>query len=163
MPIGAITITDPMNQMPPLILRNIADGYSRGYVQSLSLGEQTAAGNLSIKGRYTKAFYTWDLSARIADDEALHLQALCSLQQQRYQVLGDGHLLLQDEVDYLVPETPQRSIVGGSARTIAGKPTGFGILKVMIQLDPKYQAYLGARTTDGSRFKSITFKATEVW
>lgn len=158
-----VTIRDPLGVLPDLAIANLAGGYSRNVVQQISLAEFTRSGNAVLKGTTTPHRYSWQIVARMAELDALHLFALIQRQQERYAALADGHLLLVDEVEYLIPRSvqPYAVVAGSTISPLTGTVTGFGIVPVLLEISDNPVAHLGVSGA-GDYYKIVTFKATEV-
>lgn len=159
---GELTIRDPLGQIPDLVLIAIADGYNRSFAQQITLAEFTQSGNPVLKGAYGQGRYIWEVAVTLTALDALHWQALFSAQQERYSALGAGHLLLIDEVELLIPRTAQLPIVAGTAITLFGKPSGYGVVPVVLAIDDKFIEHVGRNATGDEHIKRIAFKAIEV-
>lgn len=159
-----LTISDPQNTIPPLVLRTFATGYDRSVIQQIGLTEFTQQGNPILEGTATPQMrFTWAINGFFAEDDVLHLMALVEEQQRRFAALGDGHLILADEMEYLPPTNVvarQKPIVGGSQRTIVGQQTGFPLLPVMIAID-KTPPQAGT-TNGGEYYKALSFNMIEL-
>ncbi len=159
-----LTISDPQNTIPPLVLRTFADGYDRSIVQQISLAEYTQQGNPILQGTATPQMrFTWAINGFFSEDDVLHLMALIEEQQRRFAALGSGHLILADEMEYLPPTNVvarQKPIVPGTVRTIVGQQTGFPLLPVMIAID-KTPPQAGT-TAGGEYYKALSFTMTEL-
>jgi hypothetical protein len=157
-----ITIIDPLNVVPPLVLVNIAGGYSRSIIQQIGLAELTAAGNPILQGTARPGDrYIWEMQAQLLEADKLHLEALIDEQQDRFSRLQDGHLLWIDEVEYLPPKplARQKPLLSGSAVSVHGKITGFPIVPVIFAIQQTPQ-HVGV-SADGYH-KLTEFTVTEI-
>jgi hypothetical protein len=138
-----LTIIDPQNVVPPLVLTDVAEGYSRSLIQQIRPAEFTQSGNPIVEGVSSRGDrLTWEIQVPLNQDDTLHLEALIDEQQHRLSTLGDGALYFVDEIEYLPPKpvSRQKSILPGSSINAFGKITGFPIVPVMIvvQATPKH-------------------------
>jgi hypothetical protein len=138
-----LTIIDPLNVVPPLVLTDVAEGYSRSIIQQIRPAEFTAAGNPIVEGVSSRGDrFTWEIQVPLSQEDAMHLEALIDEQQHRLSTLGDGVLYFADEIEYvpLKPANRQKSILPGTSITRFGKITGFPVVPAMIvvQSTPKH-------------------------
>jgi hypothetical protein len=156
-----LTIIDPLNVVPPLVLIDVAEGYSRSIIQQIRPAEFTAAGNPIVEGVATRGDrFAWEIQVPLSQEKAMHLEALIDEQQHRLSTLTNGALYFADEIEYLPlkPLARQKTILPGTSITRFGKVTGFPILPVMIVVQKSPQ-HIGVGV-DGY-YKLVEFSVTE--
>jgi hypothetical protein len=157
-----LTIIDPLNVVPPLVLIDVADGYNRSIIQQIKLADFTVAGNPIVEGTGTPGDrYTWEMQVPLSEIDKLHFEALIDEQQHRLSKLQDGHLLWVDEIEYLPPKPliRQKPLLPGSSTTVFGKVTGFPIVPVIIAVQ-KAPQHIGVG--QNGYYKLTEFTVVEV-
>lgn len=157
-----ITLRDPLNQIPDVVMEAFApDGYSRSPVNTKTFAEFTANGTGLIEGPTGGTRYLFNVTVDLALPDALRLEAMAELQNERLDAgSATHHLLLIDEVEELPPVTSQPRPLIGSTTTSYGKTYGFGTFQVKLDFPQNPKKWNGREA--GVDFKLITFTATEV-
>jgi hypothetical protein len=124
-----VTLRDPLNTLPPLVLSHYRGegGYDRARV-SQKVDRHNAAGRPVVVGPSYGYRYLWTLGLLLTEDKSLLLERYERVQAER------GYLVFDDETDYLTPEPAphSRSLLAGTTKTIADSVTGFGRFAVWI-------------------------------
>lgn len=170
-----VTIKQPAGStpaLPPVVLEYFGgEGYGRGELQGLQVGNFTPAGIATLQGSTaTLLRYIWSLTVDLPAPDLLKLGALMRWQDKKYAAGLDGHLLLEDEVELLDPEEIPHSkqllttIVWPEAPTLG---YGFGRFKVKLQHGEEFRKHLGVINpgngiTDGEYMKAAILQAIEL-
>lgn len=166
-----VTIKQPTGATPAL--PSIAleyfggEGYSRGELQSLQVGDFSPASVPTLTGQTAVLYrFIWSLTVDLIESELLKLGALIRWQDRTYAAGNDGHLLLEDEVEYLDPEATPHSknlitpIAWGEA---VNHEYGFGRFKVKLQQSEDFRKQQGVLTDgSGTLLKLATLQAIEL-
>jgi hypothetical protein len=160
-----VTLLDPLDFVAPVVLRYfVEDGYRRSPVEAIRVERFAASGNAVISGaRGRQTRFLWSLACHLSEVEAVRLDNLIEIQNLRYGLGQDGHLLLADECELLSGVlSPFKSLVSGSEVEIDGLTAGYGIFKVKLQSAEDSPRTHAGRTSGGVYIKLCQFDAIEL-
>jgi hypothetical protein len=164
---GQITIRIPGGSpaIPELVISEFPDGdfYRRFPLGLVEIVGFSQYGTPEINGPLTDR-WSLAISAFLTEQDALQLEAMVRWGSNQYKAGQDGHLELDDEIEYLPPEESPHSralITTLNPTWSASYEYGYGRLNVAITLSEDYRAHLGNLST-GEGAKLFQFAAVEV-
>lgn len=156
---GSFTIRDPLSQRPDLVLNRLGpQDYQRALVQGDRIDRLNQHGSGVRLGTFYGSQYTWAITAKVQESEALALQSFIRIQRDR------TNLILIDEIER-VPlaeyENNQRSIVLGSEANINGEIAAYCAYSAFLAVDENPMQDLGCDSA-GVRWKEMSFSIIEL-